>query len=137
MMKLFQHGDTYVASRGAFFDGNVKVNGNLILPPETHVWGRLLVAGRLEIGPRSSVGEGVESQSAIIGSHVKIKGPLRVLEDVLVCDNAHIHSIDAGGNVTLRSGVGVGEVRSDETIYVYGRIRSGKLLGRNVKVYGN
>jgi cytoskeletal protein CcmA (bactofilin family) len=136
-MKLYRHGETFIAPRGSFFDGNVKIDGNLILPPDTHVWGRLVVAGRLELGALSTVGGNVTSQNAIIGSRTKIKGPLVALENVTVCDRARVHSIEAGGDIVLRPGVRVGSVKSDETIYIYGKIKSGRLIGRNVKVCGN
>jgi cytoskeletal protein CcmA (bactofilin family) len=136
-MKLYRKGDTYIAPKGAFFDGNVRIEGNLILPPETHVWGRLDVDGTLELGPSSTVGGGITCSSAVIGRDVKVKGPLQALENVTVSDGARLHSIKAGGNIILRPGVHVGEVHSDETIFVYGKIRSGKLTGRNVKVLGN
>lgn len=136
-MKIIQAGDTYIAPKGSFFDGNVKIDGNFQVPPDTHFWGRLVVAGRLELGPQSTVGGDVTAQAAIIGSNVRIKGSLVTTENVTVCDNARIRAIKAGGNVILRPGVHVGDVQSDETIFVYGRIKSGKLLGRNVKVFGN
>jgi NDP-sugar pyrophosphorylase family protein len=100
------------------------------------VWGRLEIAGKLELGARSTVGGQIIAQSAIIGSKVLVKGPLIVLENVVVCDNSSIQSIQAGGNVLLRPGVEIGDVNSDETIIVYGKIKSGKLTGRNVKVFG-
>lgn len=135
-MKIFQWGDTYIAPRGSFFDGHVRIDGSLITPADTHFWGRLVVAGRLELGPKSSVGGQVIAQSAIIGPWAKVKGPLITLEGVTVCDHACIQSIQAGGHVLLRPGVTVGDVKSDETIVVVGKVQSGKLLGRNVKVFG-
>ncbi|NYT06351.1 MAG: polymer-forming cytoskeletal protein [Methanomicrobiales archaeon] len=136
-MKVYQRGDTFIAPKGSFFDGNVRIEGNFIVPAETHFWGRLEVAGRLELGPYSTIGGGVTCSSAVIGKGVKIKGALEVLEDVTVCDDARIRSIHAGGNITLRPGIVVGTVQSDETIFVYGKIKSGTLTGRNVKVVGN
>lgn len=136
-MKVYQRGDTFIAPRGSFFDGNVRIEGHFIAPPDTHFWGRLEVAGRLELGADSTVGAGVVAQSAIIGPRVKIQGPLIVLENAVVSDGSCVHSIQAGGSVLLRPGVIVGDVRSDETITVYGKIESGNLLGRNVKVFGN
>jgi cytoskeletal protein CcmA (bactofilin family) len=136
-MKVYQWGDTYIAPRGSFFDGNVRIEGNFIAPPDTHVWGRLETAGRLDLGPGSSVGGRVIAQSAIIGSRAKVNGPLIVLEHATICDHACLESIQAGGNVLLRPGVKVGNVKSDETIIVYGKIQSGDLVGRNVKIFGN
>jgi cytoskeletal protein CcmA (bactofilin family) len=136
-MKVYQRGDTFIAPRGSFFDGHVRVDGNLITPADTHFWGKLVVAGRLELGPGSSVGGQVIAQSAIIGPRSKVKGPLITLENITVCDRACIQSIQAGGHVLLRPGVVVGDVKSDETIVVMGKVQSGKLLGRNVKVFGN
>lgn len=137
VMKIYRHGDNYIAPKGAYFEGNVRICGNLILPAETHVWGRLDVDGNLELGPNSTVGGNVTCGSAVIGNGVKIKGSLEVLEDITVCDKARIASLKAGGNIILRPGVVVGDVSSDETIFVYGKIKSGKLTGRNVKVLGN
>lgn len=137
VMKVYRWGDTYIASRGSFFDGNVRIEGHFIAPADTHFWGRLETAGRLELGAGSSVGGQVIAQSAIIGPRAKVKGPLIVLEHATICDHACLGSIQAGGNVVLRPGVQVGDVRSDETITVYGKIQSGNLMGRNVKIFGN
>jgi len=134
-MKVYRHGETYIAPKGSFFDGNVKIEGNFITPPWTHIWGNVVVTGRLELGPGSTVGGFVEAESAIIGHDVKIKGPLRVLESATICDNACLHSIQAGGDVILRPGVKVGVVTSEETIYVYGKVSTEQLLGRAVKVH--
>ncbi|MDD1679673.1 MAG: polymer-forming cytoskeletal protein [Methanomicrobiales archaeon] len=135
-MKVYQWGDTYIAPRGSFFDGHVKVDGNFIAPADTHFWGKLMVAGRLELGAGSSVGGQLIAQSAVIGPRAKVKGPLITLENVTVCNRACLRSIQAGGNVILRPGVMVGDVKSDETIVVVGKIQSGNLLGRNVKIFG-
>ncbi|MDD1672367.1 MAG: polymer-forming cytoskeletal protein [Methanomicrobiales archaeon] len=136
-MKIFQRGDTYIAPKGAYFDGHVRINGNFITPPDTHFWGNLEVGGRLELGPGSSVGSQILAQSAIIGPRVKVQGPLIVLENLVVCDKSILQSIQAGGNVLLRPGVTVGDVKSDETITVVGKIQSGQLVGRNVKIFAN
>ncbi|MCC7565979.1 MAG: polymer-forming cytoskeletal protein [Methanomicrobiaceae archaeon] len=135
MTKVYRRGDTYIAPRGAFFDGNVKIDGDFIVPPDTHIWGWLKVGGRLELGPLSTVGGRVESRSAVIGRDVRLKGPLVVEEDVVICDNARLKSVTAGGNITLRQGVRVGDVTSSGTIYVHGKIKSDRLVGRAVKVY--
>jgi predicted acyltransferase (DUF342 family) len=133
-MRVVRRGSTYIAPDGAVFDGNVKIDGNFILPRNSHVWGRLVVGGKLEIGPLSTVGRDVCAQKAIIGHAVQIKGLLSTVEDITVCDRARIGRIEAGGNVILRPGVVVGDVRSEAVIYVFGRIHSGTLTGRNVKV---
>ncbi|MDN7024004.1 polymer-forming cytoskeletal protein [Methanoculleus sp. FWC-SCC1] len=135
-MKIYRHGDTYIAPKGSFFDGNVRIDGNFITPPETHIWGNLIVEGNLDLGPLSTVGGRVESRSVVIGHDAKIKGSVVVQENATVCDNARLHSIEAGGDITLRPGVVVGDVSSSETIYVYGKIKSERLVGRAVKVYG-
>ncbi|NLA38870.1 MAG: polymer-forming cytoskeletal protein [Methanomicrobiales archaeon] len=135
-MKIYRHGDTYIAPKGSFFDGNVKINGNFIVPGETHIWGNVIVAGCFELGAYSTIGGYVEAEKIIIGHDARIKGPLTVLKTATVCDNAYLHSIRAGGDITLRPGVKVGDVSSEETIYVYGKIASERLFGRAVKVYG-
>jgi cytoskeletal protein CcmA (bactofilin family) len=135
-MKVYRHGDTYIAPNGSFFDGNVKIDGNFIVPAETHVWGNMVVAGCLELGPGSTVGGSIEAASIVIGHDARIKGPVRVSETATICDNACLHSIRAGGDITLRPGVTIGDVNSAETIFVYGKVTSERLFGRAVKVYG-
>lgn len=137
MPTVIRKGDTFFAPKGAYFDGNVKIDGNFIVPPRTHFWGRLTVTGSLELGPRSTVALDVNCWDAIIGSQSRIKGPLVAHGDVTILDNAAVHSVNAGGKVILRTGVHVGDVTSNDTIVVHGRIKSGKLIGKNMKVLGN
>jgi cytoskeletal protein CcmA (bactofilin family) len=137
MAKVIQHGETFFAPKGAYFDGNVKIDGNFVVPAHTHFWGRLNVSGRLELGPRSSVALGITCGSAIIGSQVRVKGPIISTGDVTILDNAVVHSIQADGKVILRQGVRVGDVISKDTLIIRGKIKSGNLVGKNVKVFGD
>lgn len=136
MPTLIQKGNTFFAQKGTYFEGNVKVDGDFIVPPHTHFWGRLTVTGALELGPRSSVALDVDCWTAIIGSQSRIKGPIVAHGDVTILDHAAVHSIKAGGTVILRPGVHVGDVTSEDTIIVHGKIKSGKLTGKNMKVLG-
>jgi predicted acyltransferase (DUF342 family) len=137
MATVIRQGDTFFAQKGAYFDGNVKIDGNFIVPAHTHFWGRLDVTGRLELGPRSSVALGITCKSAIIGSSVRVKGPIVAQEDVTILDNAAVHSVQAGGKVTLRTGVRVGDVTAQDALIIHGKIKSGKLIGKSVKVLGD
>ena len=137
MVKVIQRGDTFFAEKGAYFDGNVKIDGNFIVPAHTHFWGRLNVSGRLELGPRSSVVLGIKCGSAIIGSSVRVKGPIVATGDVTILDNAIIHSVQADGKVILRQGVRVGDVTAKDALIIHGRIKSGRLIGKSVKVLGD
>jgi len=136
-VKVYQRGNTYIAPKGSYFDGNVHIAGDFIVPSETHIWGRLDVDGCLELGPLSTVGRDVTCKSGVIGRGVKIKGALTAGENVTISDDVSLESVSAGGDIILRPGVTVGEVRSEATIYVYGKIASTRLIGRNVKVIGN
>ncbi|MDD3621062.1 MAG: polymer-forming cytoskeletal protein [Methanofollis sp.] len=136
-MKVYQRGDTYIAPKGSFFDGNVYIPGSFIVPAETHIWGRLDVDGCLELGPLSTVGDDVTCGSGVIGPGVRIKGTLSSAGTLTISDGAVINGVNARGDIILRPGADVGEVRSEATIYVYGKIVSTKLTGKNVKVMGN
>ena len=137
MTKVISHGNTFFAPKGSYYEGNVKIDGDFVVPPRTHFWGRLVVAGRLELGARSSIALDVTCGSAIIGSQSRIKGPLTATGDVTLLDHAAVLSVSAGGNVIIRPGVHVGDVTAGETITVHGKIKSGKLTGKNMKVLGN
>lgn len=134
---VIQKGDTFFAPKGSYFEGNVRIDGNFVVPAHTHFWGKLLVTGTLELGPRSSVALDLNCWNAIIGSNSKVKGPIVAHGDVTILDHAVVHSIRAGGKVILRRGVSVGDVTSDDTLIVHGKIKSGRLVGRNMKVLGN
>jgi predicted acyltransferase (DUF342 family) len=137
MPTLIQKGNTFFAPKGTYFEGNVKVDGDFIVPAHTHFWGRLTVTGSLELGPRSSVALDISCWNAIIGSQCRIKGPIVAHGDVTILDHAAVHSVKAGGRVILRTGVHVGDVTSEDTIVVHGKIKSGKLTGKNMKVLGD
>jgi Integral membrane protein CcmA involved in cell shape determination len=137
MAGVIRNGSTYYAPKGAYYEGNVKIDGDFIVPPRTHFWGRLVVTGRLELGMKSSIALDVECGSAIIGSHARVKGPLVAAGDVTLLDHCAVYSVKAGGNVMIRPDVHVGDVTSDNAILVHGRIKSGKLIGKTMKVLGN
>lgn len=135
--RLKRSGDVFLAERGAVFDGNLRVPGDLVLPPDSHVWGDLLVNGRLDLGPHSTVGGRVDCREAMIGHHAAVRGPLIGTGDITVADGAHVKGIETTGTVLLRPGVTVGDVRTEGLILIHGRITSGLLVGRQVKVFGN
>jgi predicted acyltransferase (DUF342 family) len=137
MPTVIQKGSTFFAQKGSYFEGNVRIDGDFVVPAHTHFWGKLTVTGNLELGPRSSVALDISCWSAIIGSQSRVKGPIVAHGDVTVLDHASVHSIQAGGKVILRTGVNVGDVTSNDTIIVHGRIKSGNLVGKNMKVLGD
>lgn len=137
MPTLIQKGTTYFAQKGSYFEGNVKVDGDFVVPPHTHFWGRLTVTGTLELGPRSSVALDITCRNAVIGSQCRVKGPIVAQGDVTILDHASIHSVQAGGKVIIRPGVIVGDVTSQDAIIVHGKIKSGNLIGKSMKVLGD
>ncbi len=137
MATVIRHGDAFFAKKGSYFDGNVKIDGDFVVPADTHFWGKLDVAGRLELGPRSTVAKSVTCRSAIIGSSVHIKGPLVAEGDVTILDNAAVRSVQAGGKIILRNGVRVGDVTAQDALIIHGKIKSRKLIGKSVKVLGD
>jgi cytoskeletal protein CcmA (bactofilin family) len=137
MANVICKGTTFYAPKGAYYEGNVRIDGDFIVPARTHFWGRLVVTGRLELGKKSSVALDVECGSAIVGSHARIKGPLVAAGDVSLLDHCVVYSVNAGGRVMIRPNVRVGDVTSADTIVVHGKIKSGKLTGKSMKVFGD
>jgi predicted acyltransferase (DUF342 family) len=137
MANVIRKGSTYYAPKGSYYEGNVRIDGDFIVPARTHFWGRLVVTGRLELGMKSSVALDVECGSAIIGSHARVRGPLVAVGDVTLLDHCVVYSVAAGGKVIIRPDVHVGDVTSSDMIIVHGKIKSGKLTGKSMKVIGN
>lgn len=135
--RLKRCGEVFLAEQGAIFDGNLRVPGHLVLPHDCHVWGDLVVNGRLDLGPHGTVGGRCACHEALIGHHATVRGGLASTGDVTVADGAHVAGIEAAGTVLLRPGASVGDVRTDGMILIHGRITSGLLVGRQVKVFGN
>lgn len=137
MPTVIQKGNTFFAQKGSYFEGNVKIDGDFVVPPRTHFWGRLNVSGTLELGPRSSISLDIACGSAVIGAQCRVKGPIVSQGDVVILDHASVHSVSAGGRVILRPGITVGDVTSQDTIIVHGKIKSGNLIGKSLKVLGD
>jgi len=137
MANVIQKGNTFYAPTGAYYEGNVRIDGDFIVPARTHFWGRLVVTGKLELGMKSTVALDVECGTAVIGSHSRIKGPLVAKSDVTLLDHCVVYSVQAGGRVMIRPDVRVGDVTSDDMIIVHGKIKSGKLTGKSMRVLGN
>jgi len=135
-VKIYRMNDTFIVPGGTYFEGHVRIDGDLLVPRDTHFWGRLVVEGDLSLGSFSTVGAGVWCGNAIVGDHARIRGPLTAVGDVMVCDGAAIGMIRAARDVKIRPGVRVGDVVSGRTIIVQGKIESGRLLGRTVKIVG-
>ncbi|MDD1646237.1 MAG: polymer-forming cytoskeletal protein, partial [Methanomicrobiales archaeon] len=98
-MKIWVHGETCYAPWGAYFDGSVRIEGNLVAPFGTHFWKHLTVSGDLELGPCSTVAGHVSCRNALIGGRAIVKGDLTAEGTVFVCDRAVLRSIRAGGDV--------------------------------------
>lgn len=137
MPTVLQKGTAFFAQKGSYFEGNVRIDGDFVVPARTHFWGRLVVTGSLELGPRSSVALDISCGSAIIGSQCRVKGPIVAAGDVTILDHAVVHSVEAGGKVILRPGITIGDVRSGDAIVVHGKIKSGNLVGKSMKVLGD
>jgi predicted acyltransferase (DUF342 family) len=133
-MKLLVHGETCYAPWGAYFDGSVRIEGNLVAPFGTHFWRHLSVSGDLELGPTSRVAGNVSCRNALIGGRAIMKGDLTAEGTVFACDRAVIRAIRAGGDVVLRPGMIVGEVVTPGTITVVGKVLSDRLEGWKVVV---
>ena len=89
-MKVFRDGDTFIAPRGSYFEGNVKINGDFIAPPDTHFWGHLVVDGDLQLGPGSSVKYKLTCRNAVIGANVRIGGDVNVDKISTCAKNAQV-----------------------------------------------
>ena len=100
MANVIRKGSTYYAPKGSYYEGNVRIDGDFIVPARTHFWGRLVVTGRLELGMKSSVALDVECGSAIIGSHARVKGPLVASGDVTLLDHCVVYSVEPGGRLS-------------------------------------
>ena len=133
-MKIRVSGETCYAPRGAYFDGNVRIEGNLVAPFGTHFWKHLTVSGDLELGPCSTVAGHVSCRNALIGGRVVVKGILTAEGTVFVCDRAVIRGIQAGGDVILRPGIIIGDVVTPGMITVIGKVLSDRLEGSKLVV---
>jgi len=133
-MVVFVQGTKYMAPRGSFFQGSVKVDGDLLLGQRSTIWGNLVVNGNLYLMPQCQINGNVTCNGGIIGHGTVISGTYYVNQGTLtVCDGAKIHTITSTGDIFLRPDVTSEEV-SGINILVLGKVHCGRLMGKNTRI---
>ena len=133
-MAVLVKGRKYMAERGTFLQGSVKIDGDFLMAHRCTIWGNLVVTGNLYLCPECQINGNVLCTGGVIGRSSAINGTVTATEGpLIVCDGAKIREINCKGDVSLRPEVSSESV-TGVNILVLGKVHCGKLMGKNTRV---
>ncbi|AEH60156.1 conserved hypothetical protein [Methanosalsum zhilinae DSM 4017] len=114
---------TYIVQKGAYFEEDLIIEGNLLTGSGVNFWKGLEVSGKLELGKRCTVNRDISAKSAVIGSSCHIKGSIEVNSELMILDNSTIdQAAISKGKMFVRPGCSIGFVRSSEVLELVGKV---------------
>jgi cytoskeletal protein CcmA (bactofilin family) len=120
-VKYHPRSETYVIEKGAFFEENIIINGNVIVGQEVNIWGDLTVTGRLELGKGSAVRGNVKARSALVCAAAKIQGNIETVSELILLDRARVNAAACQGDIRVRPGCTIGSVKAGGTLELIGK----------------
>jgi len=139
MTKVHVKDSNYMAKRGSFFQGSIKIDGDFLLGTRSTIWGNLVVAGNLYLMSECQINGNVTCAGGVIGRGTVVTGTFTTTQEngsLTVCDGAKINVISSSGDVYLRPDVTSAEVFGNN-ILVQGKVHCGRLMGKNTRVISN
>lgn len=121
-VKYHPRSNTYVIEKGAFFEDDLKLDGNAIVGQDVKFWGGLTVTGRLELGKGSAVQGNVKARSALVCAAVKIQGNIETVSELVLLDKARVNAVACQGDIRVRPGCIIGSVKAGGTLELIGKV---------------
>lgn len=121
-IKYHPRSETYVIEKGAFFEENIILDGNVIVGQDVKFWGDLTVTGRLELGKSSAVKGNIKARSALICAAAKILGNIETMSELVLLDRARVNTAACQGDIRVRPGCTIGSVKAGGTLELIGKV---------------
>ena len=122
-IKYHSPSSTYIVQKGAYFEEELIVEGNLLTGSDVNFWRGLDVSGKLELGKGCTVNRDISARSAVIGSNCQIGGSIEVNSELVILDNTTIdQAAISKGKMFVRPGCSIGFVRSSEVLELVGKV---------------
>lgn len=121
-IKYHEDSNTYIASKKAYFEENVNIDGNFMVGAGSNFWKDLNVKGVLELGKGTFVKGNIIADKAIIGSRSEINGSVEVAGDLKIFDSVKIEgSAIAGEEMLVRPDCEIGFAKASRTMELIGK----------------
>jgi cytoskeletal protein CcmA (bactofilin family) len=120
-VKYHPRSNTYVIEKRAFFEDDLKLDGNVIVGQDVKFWGDLTVTGRLELGKSSAVKGNIKAGSALVCAAAKILGNIETASELILLDRARVNAAACQGNIRVRPGCTIGSVKAGGTLELIGK----------------
>jgi cytoskeletal protein CcmA (bactofilin family) len=121
-VKYHPRSNTYIIEKKAFFEHDLRLDGNVIVGQDVKFWGNLIVTGRLELGKGSVVQGKVKASSALVCAAVKILGSIETKSELILFDRAKINAAACQGDIRVRPGCAIGSVKAEGTLELIGKV---------------
>jgi predicted acyltransferase (DUF342 family) len=121
-VKYHPRSNTYVIEKGAFFEDDLKLDGNAIVGQDVKFWGGLTITGRLELGKGSAVQGSVKARSALVCAAAKILGNIETVSELVLLDRARVNAASCQGDIRVRPGCTIGSVKAGGTLELIGKV---------------
>lgn len=121
-IKYHPQSNTYVIEKRAFFEEDLKLDGNLIVGQEVKFWRNLAITGRLELGKGSAVQGNVKAGSALICAAAKIQGSIETVSELILLDRAGVNVAACQGDIRVRPGCTIDSIKAGGTLELIGKV---------------
>ncbi len=122
-IRYHEDSNTYITQKNSYFEGNVSVDGNLIVGTGSNFWKSLDVKGVLKMGKGSFVKGNVRADEAIIGARSEINGNIEVEGDLKLFDVVKVNGAAiAGKEMMVRPGCKIGFAKASRTMELIGKV---------------
>jgi cytoskeletal protein CcmA (bactofilin family) len=121
-VKYHPRSNTYVIEKRAFFEDDLKLDGNVIVGQDVKFWGDLTVTGRLELGKSSAVKGNIKARSALVCAAAKILGNIETASELILLDGARVNAAACQGDIRVRPGCTIGSVKAGGTLELIGKV---------------
>lgn len=121
-IKYHPRSNTYVIEKRAFLEEDLTLDGNVIVGQEAKFWKNLTVTGRLELGKGSIVKGNVKARSALVCSEAKVLGNIETVSELILLDRAKINVAACQGDIRVRPGCTLDDVKADGTLELVGKV---------------
>lgn len=121
-VKYHPRSNTFIIEKRAFFEHDLKLEGNVIVGQEVKFWGDLMVTGRLELGKGSAVQGNVKASNALVCAAAKILGSIEAVSELILLDGAKVNAVACQGDIRVRPGCVIGSVKAGGTLELIGKV---------------
>lgn len=121
-VKYHPRSKTYIIEKRAFFEHDLRLDGNVIVGQDVKFWGDLIVTGKLELGKGSAVQGNVKASSALVCAAAKILGSIETISELILLDRAKINTAACKGDIRARPGCTIGSVKAEGTLELIGKV---------------